>query len=142
MSIEYTIKIKIEADYNQENISSILEKGSNIRFVYYYHKFGQSFENMQIINAQQAAQKIIQEQRENAEGGPNIFTIIDKGTVAKSDTRIWFFKDDNNFIEMYIGSFGDPKEKDHFIDFSYYIKMFLSLVDSFTILELHAYSEE
>jgi len=134
MSMDYVIKIKMDASYDKINIYKILERGALKKFVYYDQVFGELYKDASKINAESAANKIITAYDNKTEGGPAVFTLID----SESDVHLWFYKSESGWLEFCIGSFGLPKKKGYYIDFAYYLRMFLDLCEDFPILEVKA----
>ncbi len=132
MSKDYSIKITLETAFNEFNIQKILKKGSNKGFKYYDHVWGERYENSPLLDAAGATQKIIKARINNLEEGPCVYSVLEKD----SNAHFYFYESEDGYLEFHIGAFGCPKKKGYWIDFAYYIRMFLDLCEDFPILEL------
>lgn len=138
MSTDYSIKFKLHASYNEANIEKVLRRGTEKSFTYYDHVLGERYEESPVLNAKQAAKKIVDAYNDKLEGGPCVYTSFDKGSIA----FIWFYKSDDGWLELYIGGFGNIKKKEYFMDFNYYIRLFLDLCVDFVIVGAEAFIDD
>ena len=131
MSNSYSIEIKLDALYDKENISEILERGIRKGFIYYDHEAGVRYLNAPILNASSAAEKVIKDLNEKSEYGPNVYALIE----PENSAHLYFYETEGS-IEFHVGVFSYPRKKGYYIDFDHYIRMFLDIVEDFPILEL------
>lgn len=134
MTRDYEIRFRLNANYSETNIISILKKGTIKNFIYFDYEIAKLYADAPIINAQGAARKVINALQQNTEGGPAVYVCLESSTYA----HLWFYKTDENLLEFVVGVFSSPKMKEDSIDFAYYIRMFLDLCDDFALLEVRA----
>jgi hypothetical protein len=79
----------------------------------------------------QAAEKIVNVEKNNLDDTPSVYTNIDDTTAFLS-----FYKDEEWGLRFHIYGFGSPKRRDFHIDFSYYLKLFLDLCEDFMVMEV------
>ena len=133
MSLSYVIKIKLDALYTEENIKKILERGAFKGFIYYDQITFEKYSDIPVINPKQAAHKIMNAYKAKKE--PVVYTTLDKELEAD----FWFYETADEWLEFQVNGAGIIK-KDFYIDFAYYIRLFLDLCDDFCVLELRTES--
>jgi hypothetical protein len=138
MSRNYSIQFKLNAFYNETNIQKILQRGLENGFKYYDHIWGEKYEDAPILDAKRATEKVMKSLYDEMDGGPCVYTTFQKESVA----FLWFYKSEEGGLEFHVGGFGGIRKKEHYMDFSYYVKFFLDLCEDFTILELKTTIEE
>jgi len=142
MSKIYSINIKLMAESDKDNIAKVLARGAQKGFKYFDNIGEETYDNMLIIDAQKAAQKLVESYQTKPELGPCVFTHMPDpdDPAGFDDVRLWFDKANDGWLEFDMG-FGAPKKKTYYIDFDYYLRICLDLVQDFQILEIHATME-
>jgi hypothetical protein len=135
MGIKHSIEISLFAQYNQANITTILQKGMDLGLVYYDHVAAENYEDSPVLNASQAALKVAHALKEKIEEGPAVFAKIEE------TYGFLFFYNENGQISFSFGTFGSPIKKDfkdgfYYIDLDHYIRMALDMCKDFAILKL------
>jgi hypothetical protein len=129
MSLDYTIKIKLDALYSEENILKILKRGASKGFIYYDQITLEQYLNVPVVSPKQAAGKIINAYKAKLE--PSVYASL--GDIFS--IHFWFYETDDEWLEFHISGAGIIK-KNFYIDFAYYIRFYLDLCDDFCVLEL------
>lgn len=129
--MDYGIAIKLDTNYKKESILKILERGKLKGFIYYDQINYEKYIDTPIINSIETANKIMAAYEKNIDGGPAVFSLLEGDTNA----TLWFYNREG-VLEFFAGSLGCPKKKGFYIDFAYYTKMFLDLVEDFPVLEI------
>lgn len=113
-------------------------KASGLGFHFYDFIFGERYEESPIMKVEDAYQKLLQVKKES-EFDNALFVEFEKNYFA----HIWFYKSEEGYLQYYLGSFYNTKEKiledaSTSIDFGYYIDIALKLGNDFGIEKLIA----
>lgn len=134
MSILYSIEIKLDAKCNEDDIATILERGAQKGFRY-YDRIGEIRDReAALLDVRTTAKKIVEAYETKPELGPCVYTVFSNNDPDEN-FRLWFYKKDG-FLKLYMGSFGCPRRKEYLIDFAYYVRLCLDLVEDFQIMEV------
>jgi hypothetical protein len=124
-----SIEILLNTDYSSKNIYTILQAGQNKNFIYR----DQNNDYKLIPNTQHASEIIMKAQHEKSGLGPGVFV-----TLSGYSSIVFWFYQENEKLSFRVGVFSESKLKDNLIDLGYYVPLFLSLCEDFSILKIEA----
>ncbi len=135
MNKDYFVTTTLSIEYNEKNIKKVIDKASNLGFIFYDFIPGERYEDSPTIDSNQAFKNVLTKSKFD----DGLFIELTKGYF----TLLWFYKDDEGRLEYSLGAFYNIKDKtiENFytqIDFKYYIEIALSLGEDFGIEKLTA----
>lgn len=138
MSLEHTASIQIKVKHSKENIRTILENGKNMGCIFL--DCDASEIECNTIDSNMATELVWLRHTNDAEYGPSVYT-------QYQDTYfyIWFYKSNNNDIDVHISTFVSTWKKDFEsgsfgIDFQKYNLFLLNLTSGNIITHLESYT--
>ena len=129
MSKSYNIEIKLRADYSREDIAKIIQRGLDAHATF-YNEISVP-DNGKYLSLNSTLDRIFNESRDKQDFGPRLCMFY------KNEWFFLFFYSQEG-VNLYVGYPGVPSHMKIYkdseqIDFSYYIKVLLDLVEDFPV---------
>ncbi len=136
MSAMHSIEILLDAEYNINNLITLLERGTKMELSYRDAHSEIHGENYNFLESKLAAKRLINSTPEiNNLGGPRLH-------IKYLDTQfdLAIYKSEKNLLELYISGFSwkwmkEFSTDEHHFDYARYSRLILDMCDDFTVLK-------